>query len=98
MLELVACILERSHRIAPATQTAQRMPPQKQKLGMPRVAILLEDGQRLVGLSECLVECAYCERLLPMVRSCRMDKLLSELRHGYRLGAEAKLQYFGRAR
>lgn len=40
----------------------------------------------------------YCERLLPMVRSGRMDKLLSELRHGYRLGAEAKLQYFGRAR
>ncbi len=41
---------------------------------------------------------AYCERLLPMVRSGRMDKLLAELRHGYRLGAEAKLQYFGRAR
>ncbi len=41
---------------------------------------------------------SYCERLLPMVRSGRMDKLLAELRHGYRLGAEAKLQYFGRAR
>jgi hypothetical protein len=41
---------------------------------------------------------SYCERLLPLVRSGRMDKLLSELRHGYRLGAEAKLQYFGRAR
>ena len=41
---------------------------------------------------------SYCERLLPMVRSGRMDRLLSELRHGYRLGAEAKLQYFGRAR
>ena len=41
---------------------------------------------------------SYCSRLLPMVRSGRMDQLLSELRHGYRLGAEAKLQYFGRAR
>jgi len=41
---------------------------------------------------------SYCERLLPMVRSGRMDRLLAELRHGYRLGAEAKLQYFGRAR
>ncbi len=41
---------------------------------------------------------SYCERLLPIVRTGRMDKLLSELRHAYRLGAEAKLQYFGRAR
>jgi hypothetical protein len=41
---------------------------------------------------------SYCERLLPMVRSGRMDRLLSELRHGYRLGAEAKLQYFAKAR
>ena len=41
---------------------------------------------------------AYCERLLPLVRSERMDRLLAELRHGYRLGAEAKLQYFARAR
>ena len=41
---------------------------------------------------------SYCERLLPVVRAGRMDKLLSELRHAYRLGAEAKLQYFGRAR
>lgn len=41
---------------------------------------------------------SYCERLLPMVRSGKMDRLLAELRHGYRLGAEAKLQYFARAR
>ncbi len=41
---------------------------------------------------------SYCERLLPVVRAGRMDKLLAELRHAYRLGAEAKLQYFGRAR
>lgn len=41
---------------------------------------------------------SYCERLLPVVRAGRLDKLLSELRHAYRLGAEAKLQYFGRAR
>lgn len=40
---------------------------------------------------------AYCKRLLPLVRSGRMDRLLAELRHGYRLGAEAKLHYFGRA-
>jgi hypothetical protein len=40
----------------------------------------------------------YCERLLPMVRSGRMDRLLSELRHAYRLGAEAKLNYFSRSR
>ncbi|HEY0883157.1 MAG TPA: hypothetical protein VGD87_16595 [Archangium sp.] len=40
----------------------------------------------------------YAERLLPLVRSGRLDRLLAELRHGYRLGAEAKLQYFGRAR
>jgi hypothetical protein len=40
----------------------------------------------------------YCERLLPLVRSMRMDKLLTELRQSYRLGAEAKLQYFARAR
>ena len=41
---------------------------------------------------------SYCERLLPVVRAGQMDKLLAELRHAYRLGAEAKLQYFGRAR
>lgn len=40
----------------------------------------------------------YAERLLPLVRSQKLDRLLAELRHGYRLGAEAKLQYFGRAR
>jgi hypothetical protein len=40
----------------------------------------------------------YAARLLPLVRSGRLDRLLAELRHGYRLGAEAKLQYFGRAR
>lgn len=40
----------------------------------------------------------YCERLLPLVRAGRMDRLLAELRHAYRLGAEAKLQYFGRTR
>ncbi len=40
----------------------------------------------------------YCERLLPMVREGSMERLLSELRHAYRLGAEAKLQYFARVR
>ena len=41
---------------------------------------------------------SYCSRLLPLVRSGRMDRLLSELRHGYRLGADAKLQYFAKSR
>lgn len=40
---------------------------------------------------------AYCRRLLPHVMARRMDGLLSELRHSYRMGAEAKLQYFGQA-
>jgi hypothetical protein len=38
----------------------------------------------------------YCTRLLPAVRAGRLDALLSELRHAYRLGAEAKLAYFAR--
>jgi len=35
----------------------------------------------------------YCSRLLPHVRSKRLDRLLTELRQMYRMGAEAKLQY-----
>jgi len=35
----------------------------------------------------------YCGRLLTHVRSRRLDRLLTELRHMYRLGAERKLQY-----
>ncbi|MDP1920751.1 MAG: hypothetical protein Q8L14_31200 [Myxococcales bacterium] len=38
----------------------------------------------------------YCARLLPAIRERRLDALLSELRHSYRLGAEAKLAYFAR--
>ncbi len=38
----------------------------------------------------------YCGRLLPLVRERRLEALLAELRHGYRLGAEAKLAYFAR--
>ncbi|MFO0599070.1 MAG: hypothetical protein U0228_27420 [Myxococcaceae bacterium] len=38
----------------------------------------------------------YCERLMPMVRGVKLESLLSELRHAYRLGAEAKLAYFAR--
>ena len=37
------------------------------------------------------------ERLLPLIRAGRLDRLLSELRHAYRLGAEAKLAYFARS-
>ena len=38
----------------------------------------------------------YCGRLLRMIASRRLDKLLAELRYGYRLGAEAKLDYLSR--
>lgn len=40
----------------------------------------------------------YCRRLMPWVKARNLDGLLSELRHAYRLGAEAKLTYFGRDR
>jgi hypothetical protein len=40
---------------------------------------------------------AYCRRLLPLVGSGCLDRVLGELRHAYRLGAEAKLDYFARA-
>ncbi|HVE86623.1 MAG TPA: hypothetical protein VND93_27385 [Myxococcales bacterium] len=36
---------------------------------------------------------SYCGRLMPHVQERRLDRLLGELRHMYRLGAEAKLQY-----
>ncbi|HZH02238.1 MAG TPA: hypothetical protein VEY30_00555 [Myxococcaceae bacterium] len=39
----------------------------------------------------------YCLRLLVHVSARRMDRLLSELRYSYRLGAEAKLHYLARA-
>jgi hypothetical protein len=35
---------------------------------------------------------AYCRRLVELVAARRLDVLLSELRHTYRMGAEAKLQ------
>lgn len=41
---------------------------------------------------------AYAERLLKLVRAQNLGPLLAELRHAYRLGAEAKLQYFARVR
>jgi hypothetical protein len=39
----------------------------------------------------------YCRRLLRQISEHRMDLLLAELRHSYRLGAEAKLDYLARA-
>jgi hypothetical protein len=39
----------------------------------------------------------YCGRMLRYISERRMDSLLSELRHSYRMGAEAKLQYLSRA-
>ncbi len=38
----------------------------------------------------------YCQRLLPLVGARRLERLLGELRHAYRMGAEAKLDYFAR--
>jgi len=35
----------------------------------------------------------YCHRLLVHVQSHQLDRLLTELRYSYRLGAEAKLRY-----
>jgi hypothetical protein len=39
----------------------------------------------------------YCARLLRSIAQRRMDHLLAELRHSYRMGAEAKLDYLARA-
>ena len=41
---------------------------------------------------------AYVGRLMRHVREGQLERLLGELRHAYRLGAEAKLQYFARVR
>jgi hypothetical protein len=40
---------------------------------------------------------SYCGRLGRLVRGGSLEGLLRELRHAYRLGAEAKLAYFARA-
>jgi len=40
---------------------------------------------------------SYVAKLMPHIRGGQLDRLLSELRHAYRLGAEAKLAYFSRA-
>ena len=39
----------------------------------------------------------YCSRLLRQVAERRLEPFLAELRRSYRLGAQAKLQYFARA-
>ncbi len=36
----------------------------------------------------------FCTRLMGHVAERRLDRLLSELRYAYRLGAEAKLRHF----
>jgi hypothetical protein len=38
----------------------------------------------------------YARRLLPLIRKGALDRVLAELRHSYRLGAEAKLEYLER--
>jgi hypothetical protein len=38
---------------------------------------------------------SYCKGLLDVIARRRLDALLSELRHTYRMGSEAKLNYFG---
>lgn len=40
---------------------------------------------------------SYCARLIEHVATRRMDRLLTELRYSYRLGAEAKLRYLHEA-
>jgi hypothetical protein len=39
----------------------------------------------------------YCSRLIPHVLAGRLDRLLSDLRYSYRLGAEAKLRHLANA-
>jgi hypothetical protein len=39
---------------------------------------------------------AYCARLLPLLAMKSLERLLSELRYSYRLGAKAKLDYLRR--
>lgn len=39
---------------------------------------------------------AYARRLLPLIRAGHLDRVLSELRATYRMGAEAKLDYLRR--
>lgn len=56
----------------------------------------LDDAERWRYAEANRIAKRYCERLLPLVKSARLDGLLSELRHMYRLGADAKLQYFAR--
>lgn len=38
----------------------------------------------------------YARRLLPLIRRGSLERVLAELRHSYRLGAEAKLDYLDR--
>jgi hypothetical protein len=38
----------------------------------------------------------YARRLLPLIRARSLERVLAELRHSYRMGAEAKLVYLGR--
>lgn len=38
----------------------------------------------------------YAKRLLPLIRARSLDRVLAELRHSYRMGAEAKLVYLDR--
>jgi hypothetical protein len=38
----------------------------------------------------------YARRLLPLIRARSLDRVLAELRHSYRMGAEAKLVYLER--
>jgi hypothetical protein len=57
----------------------------------------LTPAERFRYLESSRVARAYCLRLVPLVLSGSLERLLGELRHAYRMGAEAKLAYFGRA-
>lgn len=56
----------------------------------------LSDSERWRYVQSSRIAKAYCERLLPLLAGGDLSRVLAELRHGYRLGAEAKLHYFAR--
>lgn len=61
-----------------------------------RLRETLSDAERWRYRQSSRIARAYCERLLPLFVAGDLGRVLTELRHGYRLGAEAKLHYFAR--
>jgi hypothetical protein len=61
-----------------------------------RLRDTLSDAERWRYQQSSRIAQAYCRRLLPLFVAGDLDRVLAELRHGYRLGADAKLHYFAR--